>query len=883
MSSSETAVWQRLCGVWVAWVAGHAKSVVAGFLILTVLSAYYTASNLSVNTDTEDMLSPDLPFRQNSSALSKAFSQFSDNVVVVVDAPTADQTHDAANLLVSKLKEKADLFGDIFDPATDPFFQKNGLLYLDVDELEKLAERLAMAQPFLGRLNSSPTLPELFRLLEQVLEADPAAEDVVPANTAADIVNKIAGVIDGQLAGTNEILSWRDLLAGEEDQNSKPKRIIVLQPKTNFDSLAPGAEAMEEIRDLAKSLQLKEEFGARVRLTGSLALAQEELESVVEGLGLAGVISLILVVGLLFWALKSVWLLVSTVVTLLCGLILTAGFATLAVGTLNLISIAFAVLFIGLSVDFGIHFCLRYQEQQRAVASKQEALAAAARSNGGALTLTALAAAIGFYAFLPTDYLGLAELGLIAGSGMFIALFTNLTLLPALITILPSSSTQAENTNKGPPFKGLVAARPIIVISGFVVLAVIGLATLPKVGFDFDPLNLRNPNTESVSTLFDLMTDPRQSPYTISILAPNLQEADKIKSRLSSLNSVDGVATASSLVPDKQSEKLDQIGQLALILSPSLVDGSLGQSLPPNALRQSFIALQNRLSADQRNHPVSGPMTDAAARLKLAMSRFQAQTKLDAGSLVNLNRVLLASLPARLTELKLSLEASEIIPKDLPVSLRERMIAGDGRARVDVYPSGDMQSRSELKQFVEEVRTVSPKATGAPVTIFEAGNTVVRAIIEAASVTFILIAALVLLLTRRLRDIILIFIPLFVAAILTTGASGIFGLPFNFANVIVLPLLFGLGIAGNIHLVIREKQTNDPGGVMASSTPRAVIFSSLTTIGSFGSISLSSHPGTASMGVLLTIAIVTSLLCSLVLLPALMTVWKLLEKQGSSS
>ena len=239
----------------------------------------------------------------------------------------------------------------------------------------------------------------------------------------------------------------------------------------------------------------------------------------------------------------------------------------------------------------------------------------------------------------------------------------------------------------------------------------------------------------------------------------------------------------------------------------------------------------------------------------------------------NLTVALLGSLPARLIELKLSLEADVFNLDDIPPALTDRFIAQDGRARVDVYPAGDMRLRSDLERFVEDVRAVAPYATGAPVTILEAGNTVIRAFIQAAATSLILIAGLVILFTRRMRDIVLIIIPLFVAAVMTGGASGLLELPFNFANVIVLPLLFGLGIAGNIHLVIRERQTSGTDALMASSTPRAIVFSALTTIGSFCSISLSSHPGTASMGILLTIAIVSSLLCSLILLPALMGIW----------
>ena len=878
MTSLGTAFWRGFCGAWVHGVTSHARWVVFGLMLMTLLSGYYAVTNLSVNTDTEDMLSPDLPFRQYSTALSRAFPQFSDNIVVVVDAPTPDQTYDAANLLLARLQKNTALFGMVFDPAANPFFQKNGLLYLSVDRLEALAERLSSAQPFLGKLNQSPTLREFFQLLTQIVAVNTPENNFISQSAMTMLFQDISRVLEGQTTGTKEILSWRSLIGSKARPANVNRRIIVLQPKANFASLSPGAEAIDGIRRLAITLQLTEKFAAGVRITGSLALAQEELESVVEGLGLAAILSLALVACLLFWGLKSIWLLLVTVLTLLCGLVLTAGFATLAVGTLNLISVAFAVLFIGLSVDFGIHFCLRYQEwagseQIGSESTREEALVQAAKRSGGALTLTAVAAAIGFYSFLPTDYRGLAELGLIAGSGMFIALFVNLTLLPALIVLLPNSAGTLTNRNAGSIGSlGTPTPRRGPVIIAFLVIIGICLAALPRASFDFDPLNLRDPDTESVATLFDLMTDVRHAPYTISILAKDETEARVLGQKLTLLPTVDGITTPSDLVPQHQDEKLDVIQDLSFLISPSLTANSPQHSETSETVRESFISLRETLTTKSVTQ-TDDPRADAINRLSRALSKFQKQTNLAPDAMDGLTVALLGSLPGRLMELKLSLEADAFNIDDIPPAVTDRYIAQDGRARLDVYPAGDMRVRSELERFVKDVRAVAPYATGAPVTILEGSNTVIRAFIQAAATSLLLIAGLVILFTRRMRDIALIIVPLAVAAVMTGGASGLLGLPFNFANVIVLPLLFGLGIAGNIHLVIRERQTNDAKSLMASSTPRAIVFSALTTIGSFGSISLSSHPGTASMGILLTIAIVSSLLCSLILLPALMGIW----------
>ena len=874
MRSLELVFLHRLFCAWVNFVTNQARYVVFVIALASIFCGYYAFTNMSINSGTANMLSPELEFRQHSATITKAFPQFSKNLVVVVDAPTFDATQDAANLLLTRLERNVELFGPVFDPAAQPFFQKNGFLYMDSTELETLVEQLSVAQPFIGRLNASPDLTEFFRLMTQYLDTRPASKNLMSDDISADLFGKIADVMEGQVTGKTERLSWRSLITGKDDSATENRRIILLQPKTNYSSLSPSAEAIKEIRRLTGILKLDEKFDARVRITGSLALAEEELKSVLDGLGLAGIISMVLVVGLLYWALNSLWLLLATVISLICGLTLTAGFAALAVGTLNLISVAFAVLFIGLSVDFGIHYCLRYQERKQTGLKSTEALIQSARYNGGALSLTAIAAAIGFYSFLPTDYRGLAELGLIAGSGMFIALFINLTLLPALIVLLPKSANPhpGQRIRSGNLLEKLARHKRVIV-AAFIIVIGICIPMLNKASFDFDPLNLKNPHTESVITLHSLMSDTRYSPYKISVLAKDWEQANILGKRIEALPTVLNVSTPSSFLPREQDKKLEIIERLSILIWPSLTVDAHPQSPSAESVRQSFVDFQTKLRTTN-SFVTDGLLKDEIKRLNRAMSIFEKRTNLSSLALNDLKDALVGSLPARLAELKLSLEAETVEVHDIPAAVKDRFISSDGRARIDVFPSEKMLSPAALKRFVMDVRKLVPNATGAPVTIFEASNTVIRAFMEAGVTSFILIVGLVLIFTRRLRDIFLITVPLSVAALMTIGTSGVLGISFNFANVIVLPLLFGLGIAGNIHLVIRESQSVSAKSMITSSTPKAVIFSALTTVGSFGSISLSSHPGTASMGILLSIAIMSSLLCSLILLPALMGIWQ---------
>ncbi len=854
-------------GSWVHLLCRHALAVVVLAALLTIGTAAYTVTHIGINTNTVDMLSPDLPFRKNSNALSDAFPQFSDNVVIVLDGANPDQVADGADALVRRLKKQPELFGDVFDLAGDPFFRKNGLLYLDTDKLEELSVQLAAAQPFLGRLWNDPSLVGLLDTLALILNEGGNAENKDTSAAAASLIDRITAIAQAQAAGKSDLLAWRTVISGGDTDPDDLKRVIVIQPKTDFTSLHPGEEAIKALRRVGQKLRLQEDFSVRMRLTGSLPMADEELESVVDGLGLAGFLSLAMVLILLTWGLKSVRLVVTTLITLIFGLIWTAGFATLTVGTLNLISVAFAVLFIGLSVDFGIHYGLRYKECIFTGSNTETALIAAAEKVGGALFLSALAAAIGFFSFLPTDYLGLAELGTIAGTGMFIALFANLTLLPALLKLLPLETTDARPAPELFGFSVKLIRYRGPIVTGAVILGLASSLLASRANFDFDPLNLKDPSTESVSTFFDLMESGGSGPYTITVLAENLSAAKKLGGEIEALAEVDDTVTLYNFLPDDQDKKLAILDSAALILLPSL-SGDVKQSAKTDNQRQKVVA-------EFRQALATFSPGDAASVLAVpAHNLLAALDKLKSTDYAELERRLLAGLPQRLLDLRRALSAEEVSLSDIPVSFKDRQIATDGRARLEVIPKGDMRERVQLTTFVTAVQKLAPDATGNPVVIMEGGDAVVGAFIEAAVLSVGLIAILVIYLTRGIREIILIFTPLLLAALFTLSASVMFNLPFNFANVIVLPLLFGLGIASGIHLVLRERHQKNPHDMIRTSTPRAIFFSALTTIGSFGSIALSSHPGTSSMGILLTIAITLSLICTLGVLPAFMALWQ---------
>lgn len=852
------AAYGRLLVRWVDGARQFAVAVVFAVLLATGALGYYTTVNLGINTDTTSLLAEDLPFRVAYKRFKEAFPQFSNVLVIVIDGESPDVAEDAAVALAAELAKREGAFRTVFYPAGEAFFIENGLLYLDLADLEDLSLRLADAQPLLGTLTGDMSLRGLFEVLDLAME-EVNAGDADPARLGI-VLDGMARAAEAQIGGRSGLLSWRELMTGRPSKPDERRQFVLVQPAFDYAALQPAGVAIDMVREAVRALGLDGDHGVQVRLTGSAAISHEELESVRDGAGLAGIISLILVSALIVLGLRSLRLVAATLITLVMGLVWTAAFATFAIGSLNLMSVAFAVLFIGLSVDFGIHFALRYREEVSRGLGHDEALRAAGAGVGGALSLCALAAAAGFYAFVPTDYVGLSELGIIAGSGMFIALFANLTLLPAFLTLMPLRGVL------GSPGLGFAPAAEIIVrrhhrkvVLGALALGLAALVAAQDARFDFDPMHLQDPTTQSVATALELMRENDDPPYTIDVIRPSLEEAEALAGRLEVLDLVDDAVTLYDLIPGEQDEKLMVIEGMAMFLYPILM--LPGDAEPPDdaARRGALTAFQDSLAT----FAASGD--GSARRLDAALARLTA-----ADALSELERRLLTTLPKRLERLAGALTAGPVGLSDLPEALVRRYVAADGRARVEVYPAEDITDNDALKRFVAAVREVAPDATGSPVLLLESGRAVVGAMFQASATALALIAALLLIILRSVRYTLLVFTPLILAGLLTVATSAVLGPPFNFANVIVLPLLLGLGVASAIHLVMRAREGETDTPLLGTSTPRAVMFSALTTIGSFGSLMVSGHRGTASMGELLTIAICFTLVSALVVLPALM-------------
>lgn len=849
----------------IRWSVARPWLVIALAAVLTVAAGLYAAGRMTINTDPLSMLSPNLDFRRDFEAFKREFPALTDTIAVVIDGADAAKVEAAADALYARMNGDHKLFRGVFYPEGDPFFRRNGLLFEDMPELQALSQRLSEAQPMLATLARDPSVRGLADVLRAGIDALGTA-DADPKRLAQGL-DVLSSAIEAAQEGKRQVVAWESLMRGSSEQGP-PRRFIIVRPALDFTSMTPAGEALAAIRDQIKALGLGPQSGVRVRLTGSAAIDSEEIATIAENTELSGIVSTLLVGLLLVLCFRSVGLILSALLTLGAGMVWTTAFALLAVGSFNMISVAFAVLFIGIGIDFGIHVGLRYMEMADRAPDRREALSRAGRSVGTALLLMALGAAVGFFAFLPTDYRGVSELGLIAGFGMLAAFLANITLFPALIAVWPRlrvRTTRARRVAGPSPLQSARGRR--VVLAGAVLIGVASLALVDRARFDANPLNLKDRRTESVATALELRNDQRLNAATISVLVDRRDAVRPMAERLRHLPSVASVSTIDDYVPADQDAKLEILQDIALQLTPVL---AAPESVAPPTDAQRIAALGELRDAAERALDArhAGAAEGALRRLRNALQHvLVAEDRIERVS--TLERDLTGGLAKTLARLKEALDAHIFAFDDLPPGLRERVVSPSGLFRIEVTPRGDAQDAAVLRRFVDEVTSVAPHATDGTVMELRAGDAIVRAFVIASAVALGVIAIGLFATLRRPLEVALILAPILLASALTMAVAVIAGISFNFANVIVVPLLIGLGVSSAVHLVVRARRDRTDGA-MRSSTPRAILFSALTTIASFASLALSSHWGQASMGLLLLIAMTANLLCFLIVLPALL-------------
>ncbi|WP_338927160.1 MMPL family transporter (plasmid) [Mycetohabitans endofungorum] len=841
----------------------HAYFVIAVSILLCAASIVYIAKHFAIDTDVAGLIDQNTPWAQRGKAIDDAFPQRADVTLAVVQAPAAEFAQRAAAELAVRLKSETAYFSSVTRPDGGAFFERHGLLFMSQNELTELTGKLVDARPLLNRLAHDPSLRGLSSLLSVTL-LTPLQTGQVTLPDMAKLLERSADTVDAVLAEQPAGLSWSELVAPD-----LPSRAFVqVQPLLDYRSLEAGAAAAARIKQVAAELQLAQRYGASVQLTGPRPLADEEFGSVREGAVPNAIGTLLTVLVILWFAVRSRRMVFAVFLTLLVGLAITAALGLMMVGALNMISVAFAVLFVGIGVDFGIQFAVRYREQFHLCGNLERALEGTAHSIAMPLSLAAAATAASFFSFLPTAYRGISELGQIAGVGiLFVALPSCVTLLPALISVLrPTGRGAAPGFKSFAPLDEFTERHrnPLLLVT--LALVVAGLPLLTQLRFDFNPLHLKDPNSESMRTLASLASASNTGVNDVQLLAASLDDAQQAANKLRALPEVGRVVTATSFVPDDQPQKLATIAQAARQLLPVL-EQTPSDPAPDgarvSALRNAAAMLENAAL----DHP--GPGAKEAEHLAASLRKLSAA---DAATRDRAERAIAEPLQLSLASLANLLKPTLTTLKTLPAELRSQWVTADGRALVQISPklatSMNPDEDTKLRAFSAAVLAAEPQAIGGPISILHSADTIVRAFVQAGVLALVSITVLLWMALRSFGDVLRTLVPLLVSAVVTLELSVLLNLPLNFANIIALPLLLGVGVAFKIYYVMAWRAGATK--LLQSGLTQAVILSAGTTATAFGSLWLSHHPGTSSMGELLALSLVCTLIGAVFFQPVLM-------------
>ena len=813
----------------------------------------YSQKHFSVDSDLNHLVKQDAPWRDNLDKTTQAFGGSESALVVVVSGDDRQQVQQITESLTNDLSKQPS-FKDVFAPSTLPWLKQQALWFLSDQEFNDFTKNLASLMPRLQRASMSQsqidlTLPakQLLAQLNQAVESkdDNAARLLIQAlNQVAEStqsVNHQQNTATQKNTATQGV-NWFSLLFPETKQTSY--QIISINAEPDRSQKEPNRFIMETAQQIIR--QYSDVSGVQIRLTGQTALDFDEIKDANHSVKLAGTMSLIGLIVVLGFGIRSLRIIAASYVAVIVGLVWTLALGLWLVGSYNTISIVFLVMFIGLGVDFSIHFCLRIREEQGLHANNQATLLTSIRGTLTPLSLCALTSAIGFLGFYPTAYTGLAELGIISAAGMLMGLVATFSVIPVFFFLFgyPKNKQQVIEQEHSDEGYWLVEHHKLVIGIAVVLLIVAGIGA-SQMKFDFSTLVLKSPKSESVNTLEEIQQQGLTSSYQMMMLAKTPAQAQQWQQQLATLPEVSNALSVNSFLPQDRNSKSVTLSQ------------SIHQPASLEAKGITPIQLAEQLE--------TSPYKDTLSSHTLNWLKTANQPEIyQAISLQALQP--LTQMQQSFTQM---IQAPPATLDDIPTQLAQRYYNQD-YALVVAYPSGDMRDVKQLDAFIDAVQAIAPNATGRPVAEQQVGKIITQAFIQATCYSLGLIALVLLFALKHKRDVVLSFIPLLLTTLSTMAVAHWSGFSLNMATFIVIPLIFGLGVDNGIHIVERFREVGSVKAFYQSSTPKAAILSSLTTIVTFGSLLLADHRGMFSIGFLLTIAIGFLLVYSLTVLPALL-------------
>ncbi len=885
-------------------------------ILLALVSIHFAKNNLNFLTNRNDLISPHAQYFKNYKKYREEFKDF-DGLVIAVEGSNKERVKAFVEDLAFFLNSHPEKFEDVFYKISPDFFKNKKLLYLDVEELHTLENKVKSNKTLLANLVEKPGIEQFFSHVNQEIskamvgnliqdffdekDSDGQKEPDNPLDLS--LIESILGQMVNHLNGQENYSSpWKDVFLekkGSVDEdgyltsNGKHFYFIFANPSEDQNDFARAVDPIKSARNHIKKLQLKYP-DVLAGVTGPTALYSDEMITSKNDTFKASLISLIGVSVLLVISLRGFTFPFLAVFTLVISLCWSIGFTTLTVGHLSILSIVFTTILIGLGIDFGIHFIMRYQEEKRSGQTLSNAITKTLHETGKGVIAGGITTSFAFMTTIFADFKGIAELGFIAGSGIIICLIATMLLLPAMIIIVQHLHNKQwimglinkiafdyNISNKTiRPLFDLILNKPGRVILFSIVITFLSILSMKTIKFDYNLLNLQAEGIESVNYEMKILENSERSAWYGALIVNSFEEVLSTKKLLERLSSVDSVSSIASIIPDRQEEKINQIHKIS----------DFFKQLPQKTMKEDPVDVENlatilkkinfklRKEDSSNLKPGSKPLNESIQKVKRLIADFNSfvnlqEIKTSATGLNNFQEILFGDFIRKFESFKEALKPVEIKLSNVPNDIKERFVGKTGKFLVQVFPKATTYDKEPMEKFISDISKIDPNATGTVVTATESSRLMKQGYVRGGIYAFIAITIFVWISFKDIRCAFLAILPLMLGALWTLGIMGLFNIQFNLANLIILPLIIGIGIDNGIHIVHRYRDDADSTiSPVYKSTGKAVALSSFTTMIGFGSLMVASHRGIHSIGVLLTIGVACCMVASLTVLPAILKI-----------
>ena len=901
---TENSFLARLLRRLAAGVCRHPHWIFWPQVALFGLCVVYTVFFLKADMNRDDLVGPNQQYHRNYLAFEKEFPQ-PDDLVVVVESGSIEDNRQFVERIAAKMQAETNLFQDVFFQQNLGMLGTKALQFAEETNLVDMRNMLQTSVPFVEKFAQTTNLVSLFELVNKQFrsakqEKNAENESLIGSLSALGrIISQANDAVQrpGRPPSPNVVTLFD---SGNEAVLSSyltfdRGRIFVVTCHAPTDDLS--GQAVDRLRQLVKDTRA-EVPGVNVGITGEPVLDYDEMTQSQKDATLASLVSLVLCAIIFIYGYNETGRPVKATLCLFIGVGYTMAFTTLAVGHLNILTITFVPMLIGLAMDYAVHLITRYEEELRHGRTKEEAITKAMVYTGQGIFTGALTTAGAFLAMCFTNFQGIKEMGIICGGGLLLCLVPMMTMLPILLlrgrqNVLDSQIHEEERRAR---IENIWLQRPVLVAGIVATLCLAAAWEARKVYFDYNLIKMQSPSLSSVVFEQTLLDSAGKSLLYGAVLADSLTNAVAEQEKIEQLESVASTEPPfyrEFLNPDP-ADKLRLIGDIktevaGLKFSPPDL---LPVNLPDLSSTLFYTSCYLGLAAEATgtNDPALAAqlismcqsITDFRKTILDAGPRQQAQYAM---KLAELQQALYADLRDTFQLLQQQNNTTPPSLADLPPALHHRFVGVHGNLLIQVYPKHDVWQRKAQETFVNELRTVDPQVTGTPVQLYVYESVLKESYEQAAWYSLAAISIMVLFHFRSVTAMILALIPVAIGTLWLAGLMGWAGVPVNLANIMTLPLVIGIGVTNGIQILNRYSEEGTPS-ILSRSTGKAVLVSGLTAIAGFGSLILAQHRGIRSLGIIMSIGIATCMIAALTFLPALLNLigrWRPLIKKPDVS